>query len=268
MFNSLAGVSIGTMALSSVLSAVLTLIVCYVVIKLIMKVVDKLLSQSAKLDGTIKGFIRSTVNILLWVLAAIIVANSLGINTASLVALVSVAGIALSLSVQNVLANLFSGLTLLITKPFVAGDFVDAGGKTGTIKTIGLFYTMMDTLDNVSIAIPNSDVTASAINNYSREPLRRVDRVFTASYDCATEDVKAAIFDAIAKDERILSDPAPFVRLLEYKGSHIEYVVRVWCKNADYWDVYFDLNENVRESFKEKGVAMTYEHVNVHVVEK
>ena len=128
--------------------------------------------------------------------------------------------------------------------------------------------TMMDTLDNVSIAIPNSDVTASAINNYSREPLRRVDRVFTASYDCATEDVKAAIFDAIAKDERILSDPAPFVRLLEYKGSHIEYVVRVWCKNADYRDVYFDLNENVRESFKEKGVAMTYEHVNVHVVEK
>ncbi len=268
MFKSLEGVSVGSMALSSILSAVLTFIVCFVVIKMVMKVVDKLLARSAKLDGTIKGFIRSTCNILLWVLAAIIVANALGINTTSLVALVSVAGIALSLSVQNVLANLFSGLTLLITKPFAAGDFVDAAGKTGVIKTVGLFYTQMDTLDNVAVSIPNGDVTASAIHNYSHEPLRRVDRTFNASYACDTEDVKAAIFDAMAKDDKILADPAPFVRLLEYKGSTVEYVVRVWCKNADYWDVYFNLNENVRESFKEKGVAMSFEHVNVHILDK
>ena len=155
-----------------------------------------------------------------------------------------------------------------MTKPFVAGDYVDVAGKSGVVKTVGLFYTQLDTLDNVAVSIPNSDVTGSSINNYSREPLRRVDRVFSASYESATEDVKAAILDAIAKDERILDDPAPFVRLLEYKGSTVEYVVRVWCKGADYWSVYFDLNENVRESFAAKGVKFSYEHVNVHVVEK
>ena len=165
-------------------------------------------------------------------------------------------------------ADFNSGITLLIAKPFTTGDFVEVAGKTGTIKAIGLFYTQMDTLDNIAISIPNADVTGAVVNNYSKEPLRRVDRTFTASYESSTEDVKAAIFDAISKDSRILADPAPFVRLLEYKGSTVEYVVRVWCKNADYWDVYFNLNENVRESFAAKGVKFSYEHVNVHIVEK
>lgn len=260
--------ALGISSLNALLSAIVTLVVCIIAIKLITNIVDKLLSRSTKLDATLRHYLGSGVRTLLWILAVIIVANALGINTTSLVALVSVAGLALSLSVQNVMSNLFSGITLLIAKPFSSGDFVEVAGKTGVIKAVGLFYTQLDTLDNIAISIPNGDVTAGSVVNYSREPLRRVDRTFTASYDSATEDVKAAILDAIAKDGRILSDPAPFVRLLEYKGSTVEYVVRVWCKNADYWDVYFDLNENVRESFAEKGVKFSYEHVNVHVVEK
>lgn len=260
--------ALGISSLNALLSAIVTLVVCIVAIKLITNLVDRLLSRSTKLDATLRHYLSSGVRTLLWILAVIIVANALGINTTSLVALVSVAGLALSLSVQNVMSNLFSGITLLIAKPFSSGDFVEVAGKTGVIKAVGLFYTQLDTLDNVAISIPNGDVTAGSVINYSREPLRRVDRTFTASYDSSTEDVKAAILDAIAKDGRILADPAPFVRLLEYKGSTVEYVVRVWCKNADYWDVYFDLNENVRESFAEKGVKFSYEHVNVHVVEK
>lgn len=260
--------ALGISSLNALLSAIVTLVVCIIAIKLITNIVDKLLSRSTKLDATLRHYLGSGVRTLLWILAVIIVANALGINTTSLVALVSVAGLALSLSVQNVMSNLFSGITLLIAKPFSSGDFVEVAGKTGVVKAVGLFYTQLDTLDNIAISIPNGDVTAGSVVNYSREPLRRVDRTFTASYDSATEDVKAAILDAIAKDGRILSDPGPFVRLLEYKGSTVEYVVRVWCKNADYWDVYFDLNENVRESFAEKGVKFSYEHVNVHVVEK
>ena len=198
----------------------------------------------------------------------IIVAGALGIPTTSLVALISIAGLALSLSVQNILSNLFSGLTLLITKPFKAGDYVEVAGKAGVIKTVGLFYTQMNTLDNILVSIPNGDITGSTINNYSSEPLRRVDMNFCASYDCATEDVKTAIMEAISRDEKILADPAPFVRLNEYKDSVVDYVVRVWCKGADYWDVHFNLNENVRECFAEKGVKMSYGHLNVHVVEK
>ena len=260
--------SLGIASVEVLIHAIVTLIVCIIAIKIVNNIVDKILNRSIKLDNTLRHYVSSAVHTLLWILAVIIVAKSLGIDTASLVALVGVAGLALSLSVQNVMSNLFSGITLLITKPFATGDLVEVAGKLGTVKAIGLFYTQLDTLDNIAISIPNGDVTAAAVNNYSREPLRRVDRTFTTSYECATEDVKAAIFDAIAKDERILQDPAPFVRLLEYKGSTVEYVVRVWCKNADYWDVYFGLNENVRESFAAKGVKFSYEHVNVHIVEK
>ena len=268
VFEVLGKFKIGDISLSSLLSAVLTFIICLIVIKMITAGVNKALHKSKKLDATLRGFVTSAIKAVLWVIAAIIVANALGINTSSLVALVSVAGLALSLSVQNILSNLFSGLTLLVTKPFTAGDFVEVAGKSGVVKTVGLFYTQLDTLDNVAVSIPNSDVTASAVNNYSREELRRVDRVFSTSYENTTEEVKAAIAEAIAKDERILAEPAPFVRLLDYKGSSVDYVVRVWCKGADYWNVYFDLNENVRESFAARGVEFTYDHVNVHIVEK
>lgn len=267
IFDTLSQFKIGDISLSSILSAVLTLIICFVFIKIVTAVANKALNKTKKLDATLRGFVTSAIKAVLWIIALIIVANALGINTSSLVALVSVVGLALSLSVQNILSNLFSGLTLLVTKPFAAGDFVEVAGKSGLVKTVGLFYTQLDTLDNVAVSIPNSDVTASAVNNYSREELRRVDRTFTTSYECTTDEVKAAIADAIAMDARILNDPAPFVRLLDYKGSTVEYVVRVWCKGADYWDVYFDLNENVRESFAKHGVKFSYEHVNVHIVE-
>lgn len=259
---------LGVDSAASLLSAILVFLVSWIVIKIVMATVDKLLAKSKKIDGALVNLVRNVINALLWTVAIIIVANALGINTASLVALVSVAGLALSLSVQNVMANLFSGITLLITKPFSAGDFVEVAGKTGTVKAVGLFYTELDTLDNVAVSIPNGDVTASAINNYSREPLRRVDQYFCAAYEEDTEKVKAAILDAISEDARILSDPAPFVRLFAYEGSSIKYVTRVWCKNADYWDVYFGMNERVRESFQRHGVKMSYEHVNVHIVEK
>ena len=268
VFDTLNQLSIGSLSLSGILSAILIFVICLIVIKIVTGVVNKALAKSKKMDKTLQGFVSSSVKAVLWAIAVIIVANAVGINTSSLVALVSVVGLALSLSVQNVLSNLFSGLTLLITKPFQAGDFVEIAGKSGLVKTLGLFYTQLDTLDNVAVSIPNADVTGASISNYSHEPLRRVDRTFTTSYECTTEEVKAAIFDAIARDERILADPAPFVRLIDYKGSTVEYVVRVWCKSADYWDVYFNLNENVRESFAAKGVKFSYEHVNVHIVEK
>ena len=257
-----------SLGLSKILPALITLAICLLAIWLLTKLTDKLLGRSKKIDGTLGGFIRSAVRGVMWILTVIIVADALGIPTTSLVALVSVVGLALSLSVQNIMSNLFSGITLLITKPFVAGDFVDIAGKTGTIKSMGLFYTMMDTVDNTVINIPNGDVTAASIINYSKEELRRVDMKFCASYDDSTGDVKAAILEAAAEDERIRTEPAPFIALNQYKDSCIEYVVRLWCKNSDYWDVYFGMNERVRAAFYRNGISMTYEHMNVHIVEK
>ena len=260
--------SLGFNSAKGALQALLLFVLCLLVIKIVMKTVDQLLQRSRRIDAALKNLIRNAVRALLWVLAVILVANALGIDTASLVALLSVVGLALSLSVQNVMTNLFSGVTLLLSKPFGVGDFVELGGKAGVVRTVGLFYTQLDTVDNVAVSIPNGDVTASSINNYSREPLRRVDQFFTASYDDSTEAVRAAILEAIEADPRILRDPAPFVRLHSYEASSIRYVSRVWCKSADYWNVYFDLNERVRESFLRHGVSMSYEHLNVHVVEK
>ena len=266
-YGALGRIRIGSMALSTLISAVLTFITCFIVMQIILKTLERVLGRANKIDGTLKGFIHSAVKIVLWILTGIIVAGALGIPTTSLVALISIAGLALSLSVQNILSNLFSGLTLLVSKPFKSGDYVEVGGRNGIIKSVGLFYTQLNTLDNVSINIPNSDVTGTTVMNYSREPLRRVDRVFSAAYESSTENVKAAVFEAISRDEKILRDPAPFVRLSEYKDSCIEYTVRVWCKCADYWDVFFNLNENVRDCFAEKGVEMTYNHMNVHILE-
>ena len=259
---------LGVDSAPALISALLIFLVSCLAIRIMMVAVDRLLARSKKIDGALAKLVRGVVRVLLWFVAIILITNALGVNTASLVALLSVVGLALSLSVQNVMSNLFSGITLLLTKPFSAGDFVEIAGKCGTVKAVGLFYTELDTIDNVTVSIPNGDVTASAINNYSREPLRRVDQYFCASYEDDTETVRAAILEAAAADERILQSPAPFVRLFAYEASTVKYVCRVWCKNADYWEVFFGMNERVRESFRRKGVKMSYEHLNVHIVEK
>ena len=259
--------NLGISGASVILSAILVFLICLIAIKLIMKAVEKLLSRSKKLDSVLQGFLKTVVRVALWALAIVIIAGSLGIPTASLVAVLSIAGLALSLSVQNILANLFSGITLLITKPFGAGDLIDVGANTGLVKTVGLFYTVLDTLDNRVVSIPNSDVTGASVVNYSRNPLRRVDMTFNASYDDSTEAVRAAILEAAQADEKILKDPAPFIVIGAYKDSSVEYIVRVWCKNADYWDVYFGMNERVRERFAADGVHMTYSHINVHMIQ-
>ncbi len=258
--------AIGLAGASNIVSAIVIFLICLIAIKVLTAVTGKLLDKSNKLDGTLKGFVKTAMKIVLWALAIIIVAEAVGINTASLVAVLSVAGLALSLSVQNIMSNLFSGITLLITRPFVQGDLIEVGANLGTVKSIGLFYTVIDTLDSRVITIPNGDVTAASIVNYSRNPLRRVDLTFNASYDSPTESVKAAILEAIAEDSRISDFQPPFVVIGAYKDSTIEYIVRVWCNNADYWDVYFGLNERVREAFERKGVKMSYAHMNVHIV--
>lgn len=259
--------TIGIGGASAVIRAIVIFIICFIVIKLLWRIVSRLLDRSKRIDGTLKGFISTALHIALWALAGVIVADALGINTASLVAVISVAGLALSLSVQNIMSNLFSGITLLITRPFKAGDLVDVGANTGTVRSVGLFYTVIVTLDNRVVTVPNGDVTAASIVNYSHEPLRRVDMTFCASYDASTEAVRNAILDAARADEKILADPAPFIAINKYGESTVEYVVRLWCNNADYWDVYFGMNERVRESFAAAGVAMSYPHVNVHMVQ-
>lgn len=261
------GISVGAAALTSILRAILIFLICLIAIRIIKILLKKVFART-KLDKTLEGFMLTAANVVLWVLAGIIVATSLGIDTASLVAAVSVVGLALSLAVQNIMANLFSGITLLFTRPFKAGDYVAAAGNEGTVESIGLFYTVIKTPDNKVINVPNGDVTASSITNFSADKTRRIDFSIGVSYDCPTETVKKAFFEAAAQDDRILSDPEPFFALTEFADSCIKYTFRVWCKNEDYWSINFRMNESIRESFARNGVEMTYNHLNVHIVEK
>ncbi len=259
--------SLGLSGVASLVNALIIFLLCAAAIRILSGIVCRLLDKSRRIDGNMKSFAKTALKIVLWALAILTVADSLGIPTASLVAALSVVGLALSLAVQNVAANVFSGITLLVTKPFDQGDYCDIGSNSGTVKSVGLFYTVLDSPDRRVITIPNSDVTAAAIVNYSREPMRRVELKFSASYDSPTGAVRTAIMEAAA-DERIAADPAPQVLLTNYSSSAIEYALRFWCRNSDYWDLYFQVNERVRETFAKHGVEMSYEHVNVHIVEK
>ena len=261
----IAAINVGSIALGTLVSGIFAFCACFVVIHIITTLIHRAFFRAKEVGSTLAGFMESAIKIVLWVLAAIIIADVLGVPTTSLVALISVVGLAMSLSIQSIIANLFSGIMLLITKPFEAGSYVDIYGKTGTVKKVGLFYTVLVTLDNVRVSIPNGDVASAAVINYSGEPYRRLDQSFCVSYDAPTELVKTAILEAARSDERIRQDPAPFASIMEYKDSSIEYVSWVWCDPKDYWAVKFAMNERVRECLAKYGVEITYNHLNVHL---
>ena len=260
----LSDVKIGSLSLATLLSAVIIFLICIVVSIIVNRIIRKVM-QRRKLDSVLGGFIRSAVRVALWIITAVIVAESLGIPSTSLVAAFSVVGLALSLSVQNTLSNLFSGLTVLITKPFVAGDYIETPEIAGTVKSVTLFYTVLRTPDNKPVYVPNSDITRSRISNCSREPHRRLDLTFRASYGDSTEAVKAAISKVILEESRVCAEPDPQIVILSFDSSSVKYAVRVWVKNEDYWGVNFDLNEAVRSSFERDGITMAYDHLDVHI---
>lgn len=264
-----AGSALGieNLTLWSLLRVAVMVLVGWLVIRLLMRMADRLLDQS-KSVAAIKSYIHTALNIFLWFLLALMLAETLGIKATSIIAMLSVAGLAVSLALQNTLSNLAGGLVLLVTKPFSPGDYVEADGVSGTIAGITLSYTTFITPDNKEIFVPNSQLSAAKIINYNVLGKRRMDLNFTASYDAPTAQVRAAIEEVLAAIPGILDDPAPAVYVSEYQSSSIQYLVRLWTAAGDYWDVYYALVEGVRESFERHGVEMTYDHLNVHIVER
>jgi len=256
---------VGNFTLSAILRAVIIFLVCIIAVKVLMRVFNKLILKM-NVDKSLHAFIRTTVKILLYFVAVIIVADSLGIPITSLIAVLSVAGLALSLAIQGVLSNIAGGIMVLSSKPFGVGDYIEAGGVGGTVKEIGLAYTKLATADNKLIYIPNSDISASQIVNYSANDARRIEIKIGASYDDSIEDVKKALNEVIANND-VLEEPAkPFVNVSAYQDSYIEYVVRVWVENAKYWDVHFKMLEDIKASFDKNKITMTYNHLNVHMM--
>ena len=260
-------VGIPDLTLGGLLRVAMMILLGILAIRLLMKMVDRVLERS-KSVAAIKPYIHTAVNIFLWVLLALMLAGTLDVDVTSIIAMLSVAGLAVSMALQNTLSNLAGGLVLLVTKPFVVGDYVEADGISGTIAAVDMSYTTFVTPDNKEIFVPNSQLSATKITNYNRLGRRRMDLKFTASYDAPTAQVRSAIEEALAAIPGILDDPAPMVYLSEYQSSSIEYLTRLWTAADDYWTVYYALLEGVRESFARHGVEMTYDHLNVHIVEK
>lgn len=255
-----------SISLAKLLTAVVLLAVCLLVTKLFLKGQDKLLARS-KIDKSLHGITRSFTKILLLFITVMVVAGSLGVDVSSLLAVLGVAGLAVSLALQDSLANLASGINILLTKPFVVGDYVTAGSYSGTVQEIRIGYTKLVTPENQVIMIPNRTVTASVITNYSTEEKRRLDLTITASYDAPTESVLEALREAAAVPQ-VLPDEPVFARLSSYGDSAVSYTLRVWTATADYWDARFDILERVRAAFDARGIEMTYPHLNVHMQEQ
>jgi small conductance mechanosensitive channel len=247
----------------SLIPAILILVAGIVSIKLVNRILKTTLNKT-KLEKAAHSLIISVVNVALYILLGLIIATKLGIDVTSIVALASVLTLALSLALQNMVSNVIGGFTILSTTPFHSGDYVEIAGQAGTVSEINMTYTKLTTPDGKLISIPNSAVVAAQIVNYSAEPVRRVEVLVSASYSMNVQDVIGALCAAGAVD-KALTDPSPMAVVVSYGESAINYSLRVWCNNADYWDVFFAANQNVKKIFEERGIEMTYPHLNVHL---
>ena len=256
--------ALSEMTLSNIVPTALMLIVGTLAVKVILKLAKKSLAKT-RLERAAASLIYSLLKVILFLLLGLMAAAKLGIDVTGVVALASVASLALSLALQDSLSNVIGGFLLLSNHPFHTGDFVEIAGQAGTVQTIDITYTKLTTGDNKTISIPNSAVVASQIVNYSTSGTRRVDISVSASYDTPIETVKAALL-AAAKLDAVLDTPAaPFAAVLSYGDSAINYTLRVWTSADEYWNVFFTINENIKREFDKAGVEMTYPHLNVHM---
>ena len=254
--------------LERVIYFVFLLAVCVLSIKLLLVFFDKFMKR-LKLDELVCKILRITVKFFLWFIAIIIVLNSFGIPVSSLIATLSVVGVAFSLAIQGFLSNAFGGLQIISNKPFKIGDYIEVGKDAGLVHEVGLFYTKLNTYDKKLIQIPNGKISNDTIVNYTSASKRRVEFVVCVSYDNEVSKVLSVLIQTMAEHPLVLSEEGfePYAHVKEYQYSHICYTARAWCATKDYWTVYFDIMDTIQPAFAKNGVAFSYPHMNVHVME-
>ena len=253
----------GSLFFKKLMGTVLILVIGVLVIRVIMRLITAALEKS-HLEKAAHSLILSLARAAMYVLLFLIAASQMGIDVSSIVALASVLTLALSLALQNMVSNLIGGFVILYTHPFHSGDYVEIAGQGGTVKEISMTYTVLATPDNRIISIPNSAVAAAQVVNYSSADSRRIELTVTASYDAPTQKVLDALVLAGTVDNALLN-PAPSAVIVSYDDSAIRYSLRIWVKPGDYWDVYFQVNQRIKDVFDQQGIEMTYPHLNVHL---
>ena len=246
------------------IGAILVLIIGSWIIKIIMKGFSKMLDKR-NIDDSLKPFSRSIFSILLRIMLIISVLGMVGIQMTSFIAILGAAGLAVGMALSGTLQNFAGGVMILLFKPFRVGDFIEAQGYIGTVKEIQIFVTILTTLDNKTIIIPNGGLSNSSLTNYSVEPLRRVDWTFGIGYGDSVKKARKVIAKLAAEDDRILKEPELFIGLAELADSSVNFAVRAWVKSEDYWGVFFDMNEKVYNTFDNEGLNIPYPQMDVHL---
>lgn len=253
-------------AIPTIILAIVILIVGLILSKLIIKLLSKGLSKT-KLELTVTKFTAQMAKIVLYTLLITIVLNILGIPATSIITVIGTAGVAIGLALQNSLANVAGGFLLMITKPFKIGDYIITNGVEGTVSQISILHTRLDSASNQAIFVPNGlAINATIINNNGNDT-RRVDLTFSISYNDDFATAQEIILGLIEEHPLTLKNVPPAVRMKEHGESAIIIVARAWCNTADYWDVYFDLTEQVRAAFIENGIEIPFNQLDVHVVD-
>ncbi|MBA5764295.1 small-conductance mechanosensitive channel MscS [Vibrio sp. 404] len=248
----------------NIISAVLILFIGNIVAKMVANSVAKMLGKK-KMDRAVVEFIHGIVRYTLFVIVLIAALSRIGVQTASVVAVIGAAGLAIGLALQGSLSNFAAGVLIVGFRPFKSGDYVEVGGVAGSVEAIQIFQTVLKTPDNKMVVVPNSGVIGSPITNYSRHDTRRVDLTIGVSYSSDLKLTKQVIHDALAKDERILKDHDITIGVVALADSSVNFVVRPWCKTADYWDVYFDSNQAIKEALDANGIEIPFPQMDVHL---
>lgn len=223
------------------------------------------LMEKRGIDAMLASFLSSIIHILLVAFVVIAALGQLGIQTTSLIAVIGAAGLAVGLALQSSLSNFASGVMIIALRPFKVGDFIEAGGVNGVVEGIQIFSTQMRTGDNKLIIVPNGSITSNTITNFSARETRRVDMKFGISYDDDIKSAKQVLQELVDADERILDDPAPVIAVAELADNSINLIVRPWVKTADYWNVYWDMTEAVKQRFDQEGLHIPYPQRDVHL---
>lgn len=246
------------------LLALVTLVVGLWLIGKLIKILKRIFEMRS-FEQTLQSFLIHLITITLKVLLIISVVTMVGVQMTSFIAILGAAGLAFGLALSGTLQNFAGGVMLLIYKPFKVGDYIDAQGSAGTVAEIQIFHTILKTVDNKTIVIPNGGLSNSTMTNYSTEPIRRVDWTFGISYSDNIDKARELILRVINADERIHKDPFPFIGVISLGDSSVNLVTRVWVDTPNYWDVFFIINENVKKEFDNSGISIPFPQRDVHL---
>lgn len=247
-----------------VLAAILILFVGFKIARFIAKRYEKS-RAAAKLNKTVRNFLKNIIKIALYVVVVIAALVVLGFELSVFSAAIASLGVTIGLALQGGLSNIAGGIMVVAFKPFELGDFIETADVSGTVTDIGIFYTTVTTGDNKKVVIPNGTISNSVVTNYSTYDTRRIDFDFTISYNASIDDAKKVLLACAKSDERVLQDPQPRVMVTSHGESAITVRLRLWVKNADYWDVNFDMLELVKKTFDDTGIEIPYNQLDVHI---